>query len=304
VEPVLSIEGSFRVGQVVKTRITYLDLFRRRIFASIRKVFTPQTGAEIGERVRGTITYIDDRQKKVLVTLDPSGVDAYVSFAQLTKKLKLKKAAMRETIAIGQVIEDLFVHDKDTIEGFVLCSFHPVKTAYAEKAEEDTLKPVDPVKGAIADFAVGQIVDALVIGRIAMRTKLIVEGHPALLSATDTCDDYTSPDADHLPEVGATVRATVVGIVQKTIYLSTRRSRLEPESELMIVDPEISSTSDLKVGQVVRGFVLIANETARRILIGRRNVMAMVSTSEPAEVCPSPCCGILDANALLFCGGF
>lgn len=265
------------------TRITHIDLIRRRVFASLRKAlpsYHPST-VKVGEAVHGPIAAVLPKRKRVRVKLEPSGVDAYVSFAQLTKHMKVKGSDLQSKIKVGQVLDGLFVQD-DNVDGLVLCSFHPPKHLGDDNTAEPIKMEEDHLESSPDDFDIGEVVEARVQGGTALRLRLSANGCKAYLGATDVADDYSKVSSSP-PEPGTTLRAVVIGKDKKSIHLSTRPSRLDPASQETIVDPEILTIDQLQAGQGIRGFVVVATDDKRRVLLGGQDLMAMVSSKERGD---------------------
>ncbi|KAJ8365798.1 hypothetical protein SKAU_G00146290 [Synaphobranchus kaupii] len=75
-----------------------------------------------------------------------------------------------------------------------------------------------------------------------------------LVSLMDLADSYRPNPLDHY-RVGQVVRCCVVGEENHKLQLSLRPSRAHPEKALPVKDAEVLSIDDLKVGQIVRGYV-------------------------------------------------
>ena len=98
---------------------------------------------------------------------------------------------------------------------------------------------------------------------------------------TATRKRITYDSGNAFPPVDSIVKATVLDVntEKKQLVLSCRQSRSHPESHLAVVDREISGISDLKVGELVRGFVKSVAEHGLFVTLGR-DVDARVQIKE------------------------
>lgn len=140
-----------------------------------------------------------------------------------------------------------------------------------------------PNKTSISDFSKGEILLGRVT-RVTERQVLVQLSDIAVgaINLIDMADDYTkvNPAAFHKNEV---LRVCVVDIdvPNKKILLSVRPSRVL-SSSLPIQDPEITAISQLKVNDIVRGFVRRVANNGLFVTLGH-NVTAYVRISDLSD---------------------
>jgi rRNA biogenesis protein RRP5 len=106
------------------------------------------------------------------------------------------------------------------------------------------------------DLQIGQKLPGLVVKYTKKGATVKLGKHVfGMLHPTDASDNY-SP-GHMLPVVDSVVQAVVIGInlSDRQVALSTRPSRVNSERMPEVVDQEIKSLDDLRVGQRVRGLV-------------------------------------------------
>ncbi|KDQ17789.1 hypothetical protein BOTBODRAFT_29943 [Botryobasidium botryosum FD-172 SS1] len=273
-----NLESDFFVGQVVKTRVIALDSDTSRITASIRQAassFQAQldvSAVEIGSSCDGVVTEI--HKDNVLVTLKPVGVRALVSLNNLANHRETTSAQLRSTLKVGEILSDLVVVTKNVDKGIVIAANRP-------KARESTAANKDAAKKIrnFNSFKVGEVISGRVLNHGRATSILLSKHVRGVLHPTDVSDDYSK--AAPYPPVDSDINVVVTHIdhAKKRITLSARPSRVSPGDSAPVIDREIESVQDLKVGDSVRGFVKSVADHGLFVTIGR-DVDARVQIKE------------------------
>ncbi|KAI6031571.1 hypothetical protein BKA83DRAFT_4202404 [Pisolithus microcarpus] len=249
---------AFTPGKVTKVRIIAIHKDTRRIVASIRQatsVFAPTvtdvSSLSVGDIVQGAV--IELQKANIVLSLQPSEARAHLSFVTLANIRGTTIPELRTSLKPGAIIDSLIVTSVE--EGFVIVG-----------------KPEPPTKTKLSmdTVAIGQIVRGRVTrhGRSGAQAKLTAR-ITGSLHPTDACDDYEV--GNPFPAVGSALQAVVIGIDKSAnhLTLSTRPSKLSPDSAKPPVDRELSSVEALKVGDTVRGFIKSVSEHGLFVMIGR-----------------------------------
>ncbi|EPQ61392.1 hypothetical protein GLOTRDRAFT_124234 [Gloeophyllum trabeum ATCC 11539] len=256
---------AFPIGKPVTVRIISVNPEAHRIVASIRQAapnyksaIVDISGVEIGNIVHGTVAEI--HKDNVVVTLQPTQVRALLSLGNLANRRGLTVAQLRVSLQPGDELDDLVVVSRNAEKGFVVVASRP--------KGKDALV----TKGAISleTLEVGQVVGGRVLrhGPKGAYIKLTNQIHGSL-HPTDACDDYEF--GTPFPSPDSVLKAAVLAIdkEKKHLTLSTRQSRLNPDSHPPIVDPEIQDHAQIKVGDTLRGFIKSVTEHGLFVTIGR-----------------------------------
>lgn len=232
------------------------------------------SGVEIGSEVSGAIKEI--HKENVVLTLQPSGIRALLSLKNLANARKVPAAQVRGTLKPGDEVPSLLVVAREPEKGFVIVASKPRGKPVVE---QDTPLTLDTVQ-------VGQLVAGRVVRQARGGTLLKLTGSiTGTLHPTDSADDYEA--GTPFPNADTIVRGAVVQVDRshRQLILSSRPSRMQPDAEHDVVDPEIKSVDELKVGKTVRGFVKSVAEHGLFVSIGR-NLDARVQIKELFdEVC-------------------
>ena len=252
------------MGKVVQVRIISTQPESGRIMASIRQaapnfkpLITDLGDVEIGNTVEGVISEL--QKDKLVITLHPSQVRAFLSFTNLANRRTVPIPQLRASLKVGETIQDLVVTTRNAEKGFVLVATKPKGSNLSGQ------------KGLTLDtISVGQ----LVRGRVFQHTRhgallKVTSNLTGLLHPTDTCDNYD--DGKPFPSENTILETCVLAVdkEKRQLLLSTRPSRLQPEKETTITDAEVSSLRDLKVGSTIRGFIKSVAEHGLFVSIGR-----------------------------------
>lgn len=261
--PKARLHEAYPVGRVVKVRIINTD--EGRISASIKQaatsfdIVTDISSIEIGNSVEGKIAEI--HKDNVLVSLEPSKIRALLSLKNLANHRSLTVAQLKASLQVGESLEELVVVSRNPEKSLVIVANKPKPKPTLAKGANITLDTA----------TVGQIVG----GRITRHAKngalvKISSQIGGILHFTDLADDFDA-GGSQLPGVDSIIRAAIVNIdkEKRQLTLSTRPSRIRPDSEAKIVDREINSLEDLVVGQTVRGIVKNVMDHGLFVTIGR-----------------------------------
>jgi rRNA biogenesis protein RRP5 len=267
----------FKPGKPVLVRILSNDKEKGRVLASIRQATTNAappdiSTVEVGDSVEGTIN--DVHKDNVLLNLEQSNVRALLSLKNLANRRGSTVAQLRANLRTGEKLDDLLVVSRNAEQGFVIVANKPKAKPALGTISIDTVQ-------------VGQIVGGRVVKHDRRGALVKFNGHiNGSLHPTDISDDYEA--GSPFPNVDSVIKAAVIAVDREKKYLtlSTRKSRMESSESHAVVDPEILSVEDLKVGTLVRGFIKSVVEHGLFVTIGR-DVDARVQIKELFdEVCP------------------
>lgn len=226
------------------------------------------SGVDIGDAVEGTVS--DIHRDKAAITLQPTQVTALLSLKNLANRRDVSVAQLRSTLKAGDKLQDLVVTSRNPEKGFVLVAMKPKEKEQLLQKNQLSLETVQP----------GQLVGGRVIrhsrnGAFIKLTKTI----SGILHPTDACDDYEN--GKPFPAVDSVLKTVVLAVNKdkRQLTLSTRMSRLFPGQDKPIVDREITTLDDFKVGETVRGFIKSVAEHGLFVTLSR-NVDARVQIRE------------------------
>lgn len=270
----------FPVGKTVRVKILDVNKDTSKIVASIRQgALNFQSSIDIsgvadGDIVSGTVSAI--HKEHAMLSLVPSKVRALLAFANLAKHKNLPLAQAKASLKVGDTVGHLTVVSRNAEKNFVLVGYAPKdgeKRSRRLSLSSNNGLSIDAV-------TVGQVLPGLVVshGRkgavIRISSKISGSVHPV-----DVSDEY-GPKA-HLPPVTTVLNCAVLAVdkERKQLTLSTRPSRVAPDTAPAVVDKEIASVADLKPGRRIRGFVKSIAEHGLFVNIGR-NLDARVQIKE------------------------
>jgi rRNA biogenesis protein RRP5 len=256
---------SFAVGQVVKVRITSVDIEASRIVASIRQAalnfklaVTDISTIEIGNIVKGVVTHI--HKENAILALQPSEARALISLTNLANHRSAFVPELRRSLQVGHKLEDLVVVSRNPEKGFVIVANRP--KAKASLAPKSAL--------SMNTIALGQVVGGRVTRHGHYGAFVKLSSHlGGTLHPTDISDDYDAGVS--FPSIDYVLKAMVIDIDQakKHLALSMRGSRIFPEQNRPVVDREINGVGDLNIGETIRGFIKSVSEHGLFITLGR-----------------------------------
>lgn len=270
-----SLSEAFPIGKSVKVKVLSVDCDNSRILASIRQAspnykaaITDISGVEIGDAVEGMIAEV--QKDKVVVTLQPTQVRALLSLNNLANKRGASAAELRMSLKVGEKLQDLVVVTRNPEKGIVLIATKPKDKEVVTQKSALTLDAIQ----------IGQLVGGRVLrhGRQGALIKL-TNTISGTLHPTDVSDDFGS--GSPFPPVDSILKAVVLAVdkEKRQLILSTRPSRMHPIENKPIQDKEVHDLDDLKVGDMVRGFIKQVAEHGLFVMLGR-NIDARVQIKE------------------------
>ncbi|CAE6485208.1 unnamed protein product [Rhizoctonia solani] len=264
-----STSSLFTIGQVVKSRITSVDKEQRRLTASIRQAAPSFQGpvdiskVQVGSAVSGTVSAVHD-ENVVLALEEPEGGRALLSVSNLANARGTTVPQLRSSLEQGERIEGLTVMSVNEGKALVIVSAAKPKGKPKAKTSLSNALRIDALEE-------GQVVSGRITQTMGTGSGVRLSSHVVgRLHATDVADDYTGPAATP-PVEGSVVEVAIIGVDKnlKRVDVSIRKSRLEPNAKHKIVDREIQSTEELKVGEKVRGMVKSVVQHGLFIMLGR-----------------------------------
>jgi rRNA biogenesis protein RRP5 len=253
---------------VVKTRITAVDKEKHRLTASIRQAAPSFQGpidvssVQVGSTVVGTVIAVHD--ENIALNLEnPEGGRALLSVSNLANARGTTVPQLRSSLEGGERIEGLSVITVNVDKALVIVSAAKSKSKSKPKSGTSSLRIDALEQGQIVS---GRITRTMGTG-IGVRLSSSVVGR---LHTTDLADDYTGPLATP-PSEGSVVDVAIVRVDKnlKRVDVSMRKSRLEPEVGHKIVDREIQTIEELRVGEKIRGIVKSVMQHGLFVMIGR-----------------------------------
>jgi rRNA biogenesis protein RRP5 len=196
-----------------------------------------------------------------VLSLHPTKIRALISLPNLANRRGTPVSQLRASLNVGEKLEDLVVVSRNPAQGFVIVAHKP------------KIRPTLPLKGSSISMdtvQIGQIIGGRVLRHDRKGAFIKITTHiSGLLYPTDTCDNYES-GTPFLP-VDSLVKAVVTGIDREKsqLSLSTRHSRMYPSRNHQVVDHEVQSLDDLKVGENIRGFIKSVAEHGLFVMLGR-----------------------------------
>lgn len=273
---VANLNDIFFVGKPVDVRITDVDEGRSKLVASVRQALPTAVAAEkleVGTAVNGIVQQVHAEQ--VVVTLVPSQLTALLSLSNLSNHRGMGVDELRSALKTGEKLDDLVVVSKNPTSGLLIV---------ANKREKVT-KPATGISNAARSF------DDLTVGDVLPGRVISVTPNGAMLrigktirgrvAPTDQSDDLSRAAGEGSLKVDDNVLCCILDVdaANRTVDLSTRKSRTAPEEKIKPVDPEITDISSLKEGQRIRGLVRRVAENGVFVSLGR-NVVARVMIKE------------------------
>ena len=157
-------------------------------------------------------------------------------------------------------LEELVVVTRNPEKGIVIVAHRPKTKPTLEHKQVLKMETVQ----------VGHLVGGRVLRHFHSGTVLKFSGKiTGTLHPTDASDDYET--GVPFPVLDSIVKATVISFDKdkKQLVVSTRASRIQPQDHPPIVDREISTFEELKVGETVRGFIKSIPEHGLFVTLGR-----------------------------------
>ena len=259
------MSSNFKLGKPVKVRIISVIPEKGNITASIRRAapsfdinVADISAVEIGTNVEGAVT--DIHKDNVVLSLSPSNIRALLSLKNLANHRNLSVTQLQSSLKIGEVLDELVVVTRNTEKGFVIVASRPKTKPAIEHKQVLTMDTVE----------IGQIVGGRVLRHSHSGTVVKFSGKiTGTLHPTDASDDYEI--GTPFPSLDSIIKAAVISFDKdkKQLVVSSRASRTQPDDHPPVVDREIKSVEDLKVGETVRGFVKSIPEHGVFVTLGR-----------------------------------
>ena len=275
---VSNIADLFFVGKPVNVRIMEVQPDTERLLASVRQAAPTAIAAaklDVGDVVHGLVTEIHTEQ--AVITLQPSNLKALLSMSNLSNHRSMGIDELRANLKVGEKLEDLVVVSKNPTSGLLIVANRktPGVKGSATVTKSASLKT--------SDIQPGQLLKGKVSSHTPKGTVISLDGNVrGRVHPCDASDDFSQiAKGDGPLNVGEDVECFVLDVDKsaRMVQLSTRASRVTPQTSGEIVDPEIQSVKDLKAGSTIRG--LISNITPHGLFVAlSRSVTARVMIKE------------------------
>ncbi|BEI83321.1 hypothetical protein CcaverHIS002_0311890 [Cutaneotrichosporon cavernicola] len=271
---VANLADIFYVGKPVTVRITNIDADAGKLVASVRQALPTAVAAEkleVGAAVKGVVAQIHAEQ--VVVSLVPSQLTALLSLANLSNHRGMGVDELRRTLKTGEKLDDLVVVSKNEKSGLLIV---------ANKREQKVPSGVSAAARSFDDLQVGDVVPGRVVGKTPAGAMLRIGKHiRGRVHPCDEADDLSNASGTGALRVDDNVLCAILAVDTgaRTVDLSTRKSRVNPDLKVKVADPEITSFGDLKDGQAVRGLVRSITPAGLFVSLGR-NITARVMIKE------------------------
>lgn len=282
-----NLHSIFFVGKPVSVRITSVDPSAEKIVASVRQALPSALAAislEVGDTVSGQVSQVHAEQ--IALSLIPSQITALLSLSNLSNHRGQGIDEVRKALKVGEKIDDLVVISKDVEKGLMI-----VANKRSAKSKPTATSTASPKRGmsvsaslkSMEDINPGQILPGRVMEFTPQGT--VVQLTPHLRGRVHPCD--STDDFEEIASGTGVLQddAEVVCYVLKSnlatriIDLSTRKSRVEPDTAGEVVDREIAKLEDVKAGMSVRGVVKNISQHGVFVALGR-GVTARVMIKE------------------------
>ena len=272
----------FYLGKPVNVKVTEIDTSTGRMIASVRQALPSSLSAdkiELGDTVNGLVAAVHPEQ--VLITLQPSQLNALLSLSNLSHHRALTIDQLRSSLKPGDRIDDLVVVSKNSANGLLIV---------ANKKSATKPVPVPSASGVskpareIDAFRPGQSVTGQIISHTPQGAMIQLASHlRGRIHPCDAVDDLSLIAGDKLEtelKLDQDVTAYVLSVNRghRSIELSTRPSRLSTDAP-KVIDREINSLDDLKEGVKIRGIVKNVSSHGLFVSLGR-DVVARVMIKE------------------------
>jgi rRNA biogenesis protein RRP5 len=273
---VANLADIFYVGKPVNVRITDVDAEAQKLVASVRQALPTAVAAEkleVGAAVKGVVAQIHAEQ--VVVSLVPSQLTALLSLANLSNHRGMGVDELRRTLKTGEKVDDLVVVSKNEKSGLLI-------VANKREKQEKIPSGVSAAARSFDDLQVGDVVPGRVVGKTNAGAMLRIGKHiRGRVHPCDEADDLSNAAGNGALRIDDNVLCAILGVDAnaRTVDLSTRKSRTNPDAKAKVVDAEITSFKDLKEGQAVRGLVRSITGAGLFVSLGR-NVVARVMIKE------------------------
>nr|ODN95502.1 rRNA biogenesis protein RRP5 [Cryptococcus depauperatus CBS 7855] len=274
---VKTLSEAFYVGKPLTIRVILVDTSIPRIVASVKQAIAvaPATAAEklsVGDVISGKVEQIHTEQ--VVVKLDGLGLTALLSLSNLSNQRHMGIEEIRDTLKIGEKIQNLVVVSKNPISGLIIVNIKKAPTAKAVNKEDKSASGISVNVKAIDSIQPGQVIDGTVLEPTAQGWMVKIGNNlRGRVHLCDAADDFSLVSPSRLWTRGQQIKCYVINVdkAKRVVDLSTRKSRVEV-GETDMVDKEINTVTDLKEGQQIRGFVKNIAESGVFVSLGRNYV--------------------------------
>ncbi|XP_067297092.1 protein RRP5 homolog [Pseudorasbora parva] len=176
----------------------------------------------------------------------------------------------------NQKTKTLEVHIKPNITGTVELLAMIQKPGHANRANK-LFKPGQTLSAKVVGVGSNNHIHLSLTGMYKLEPGLVtmakiwkVETHQGLClqlpfenwgfaSVTDLSDAYADNPLEPYKQ-GQIVRCYIIGEVKENFSVSLRPSRLHQDQKMNVTDPDIQSVSEIKEGQIIRGYVTSIND--------------------------------------------
>ncbi|GAA5976182.1 hypothetical protein JCM11641_001071 [Rhodosporidiobolus odoratus] len=294
----------FPIGKVLPVRIISVDAASQRIVASVRQASNPSAALSSAADASASIEDLDIgtvasasiaalHETNLVLSLsapaEAKGVKALLAYPTLARHRGVAVPDLKESLQVGQTLEDLVVVSKNAAKGFVIVGLVPSKSAAALKKAGATGGGAAAGEGQRLTFdslELGKVYNGKVASKLPSGVVLIQLGKNAQLrgrvALTELSDDYSTVETSTL-DVGSQVQAVVLSKddEQRRLDLSLRASRIKGEASGSSeeTDPRVEGVEGLKAGLKVRGFVRNVANAGVFVELGRE-VVARVLIKE------------------------
>jgi rRNA biogenesis protein RRP5 len=231
-------------------------------------------------------------ENAVLSLDEPEGARALVSLSNLANARGTTAPQLRASIETGERVEDLTVISVNVDKALVIVSAaKPKPKSQTKTGSTSSALRIDALEeGQVVSGRVGA---AMTSGTGVRLSKYVV----GRLHPTDVSDDFKSPHAVP-PSEGKIVDVAIVHVDKelKRVDVSMRKSRLEPTGGHEVVDREVRSVEELRVGETIRGIVKSVVQHGIFVILGR-DVQARVQIKELFDevrfILPTKCMALI-----------
>ena len=277
---VTNLSDIFFVGKPVTVRITDVDAVSQKLVASVRQAMPTALAVEsleVGNQVSGQVAQVHADQ--VVLTLVPSQRTALLSLSNLSNHRHQEIDQVRESLKVGEKLDDLIVVSKNAQSGLIIVANKRVGASISTIAVSGVSKSAQ----AIDSIQVGLIVTGQVVSHTPQGTMVqLTPNTRGRVHPCDASDDLSIVAKGEGPlNIEETARCYVLKVNPSTriIDLSTRQSRVDPSKAGTEVDAEIGCVQDLKEGMKLRGLVKNVADHGVFVALGR-SVTARIMIKE------------------------
>ncbi|GAA97773.1 uncharacterized protein L969DRAFT_42922 [Mixia osmundae IAM 14324] len=257
-----NLAALYKEGQRLQVRIMHVDTSAGRITASLRERdldgVAALEGLKVGQKTEAVIAALHN--DNIVLEIAPSKARGLLSYTAHARQLGVATDELKQRIAVGQLLKDLTVVSKNTQKGIAILSSGSTSTNSSANGISDMLQ--------FESVAVGETYAGKIIGSAPQGLHVqLSRALRALAHWTDVLDDFDAA----LPAPGTVVSCNIVGKDEaaRRVDVSLRPSVMADNAEGSILDPEIISIDELRIGQKIRGFVVNVADSGLFVSVGR-----------------------------------